>query len=524
MWREIEGIGILLFSLFSCVSASGREQDSLRTLTPYQIQSILDYVETYGDILSVSELSHVDGFTKDDAVWLWESARQYLNRDLSRPQHQISSKFRKKYKQEGFSISGKYFFDNGGNLSAGAVIDNDPGEKFPDFISAHVKYKGLVAGDYSARFGQGLVLWKSFSYQSMGEPSVLMKRGKGIQGYKSTDEENFLRGAACSFNLGRHTGVSVFGSFKGVDVKPRDSGQVHEFVAGANAQYERGRFKVGLTAVCYSYDRPVKKVVRIDNQLQIYEGLWGNAGLDFLASFGSLRLFGECGLDAHASPAALLGALWSPDYSFEAGIQARAYSPSYIANHSVESVNNDIGASASVKYIKGGWKFNLNAEYDYHPWYGYNKPAGEIEYKLRFVSQYTCQSCANLLAQVTFGSSLKTRIHCSLPVGQFTFSARLESNYVSAQDKGHACYLEVAYLSGKLQLAARGTYYDTDSWNSRIYLYEKDTPQSFSSQVYYKKGLGGYLVARYSPTKSLDLYLKVQQNYCSFFIRIFIPG
>jgi len=524
MRREIVGIGFLVLLSFCGNTLYCQKIDSSAVLTPFKLQSLREYVEEYGDILSISELSHVDGFTADDAAWMWNNAREYLSRDMTRSRHEFSTRIKQKYGQEGFSLSGKYFFENGNRLSAGVVVDNDPGEKFPDFLSAHIKYRNVVVGDYSARFGQGLILWKSFSYSAMGEPSVLMKRGSGIQGYKSTDEENNLRGIAASFKIGKRLDLSVLGSYKLTDVNARDSGKLHEFVAGANLTCKWEKLKVGITIAGYSYDGLRKVVVKDYNRLQLYDGFWGNAGGDFVASFGSFRLFGEMGFDLHGAPAALLGFLWSPDYSLEASFQARAFSPSYIATHSMEDTNNELGGSAALRIIKGKWKINLNGEYSFYPWYRYNKPAGGMSFKIRAAAQYSFLESGSALFQITYGGNIKMRLHLSVPIGPVSISARAESNYVGPEEMGHAFFVETSYSAKKIQLALRCTYYNTDGWSSRIYLYEKNTPQSFGSQVYYNTGIGGYLVARYSPIPILDLYLKVQQNYSAFFMRIIIPG
>ena len=524
MRREIEAIGVLFTSLFfTCVSFA-QEKDTALTLTPFQKQSIQDYIEEFGDVLSVTELSNIDGFTPDEAAWLWEEAMRVTAHDSSSWKGVFTARARKKYAQEGFSLMSKYVLSSASGFEAGVVLDNDPGEKFPDFVSAHVSHKGLILGDYSARYGQGLVLWKASALNIMGEPSSLLRRGCGLSGYKSTDESNFLRGVAYSRSFGSLE-TSAFASYKTADVKPLDSGSVHEIAAGVAAAYKGRNWKIGVTAVGYSYDCLVKHTVREYNRLRIYDGFWGNAGVDFIVSLGHWRLFGEAALDLHPAFAAVAGVLWSPDYNFEASLQLRGWSPEYTASHSMSSVYNDVGASLAVKYIRGSWKFNFNAVYDWYPWYRYNKPAGGTGYKLRFVAQKTFESGASALTQATFGETFKMRLHASVPLGNFTLAARAEANIAEMPEQvGHGYYVEIAWKSAKLSAVARATYYNTDGWDTRIYFYEKNTPQSFGSEVYYGRGFGWYALVKYAPSRRMDFCVKAQQNYCVFFMRIFIPG
>ena len=78
--------------------------------------------------------------------------------------------------------------------------------------------------------------------------------------------------------------------------------------------------------------------------------------------------------------------------------------------------------------------------------------------------------------------------------------------------------------SDKWSLYARFTAWHTDGWDSRIVYYEQGVSQSFPVETYSGKGTGEYLVVKYSPSKRFEMQLKLQQGYCAYFVRIFIPG
>lgn len=500
MRRLKEGMEILMaalsaaFLLFGpCMYASGSDRklninamgrselEELRLLTPFQIESLLEYRALWGDILSAAELSLVDGFADDDVAALSAVVTFDLAPSSSgRAKQSASVRYRKPYDKKGFALTTKYELASE-RFGCGIVIDNDPGEKFPDFFSAYAQYGGALVGDFKACFGQGLVLWKGMNFNSLGEPSAIVKKESGIQGYKSSDEENNLRGIAYSGRWGNFSASA----FAAVDNR----------IAGANASLNYGTWKVGATAVSgMSKDRRV----------------WSNGSVDFYGSIGGVRLFGEFATNEKFSPAFRMGALWRPLYVLEVGAAAWVYAPAYKAPEAVPSIKDQTGMELSARYSPGRWKFNANLAYRYK-----FSTAGS-SWKYRASIQYTFENGSSVLYHYRNGQH---RLDGRLSYGNWRFEVRAEGNL-----KGYGLFAEATYKRPGFEVTGRFTWYDTDGWDSRIYFYERDVPQSFSTVAYYNKGAGAYLVVRYTPVRFLDLWLKAQQNYLACFMRITIPG
>ena len=153
MCSRLVGMNIL-FAAFSAAfssqininTATRGQLDSLGLLTPFKIESILDYRDRHGDILSATELSLVDGFTEEDI----EAMEAHVSFDPAPPEnggvsHTITARFKKKYADGGFGITGKYDL-SGQRLTAALTIDNDPGERFPDFISGFASCTISISG------------------------------------------------------------------------------------------------------------------------------------------------------------------------------------------------------------------------------------------------------------------------------------------------------------------------------------------------------------------------------------------
>lgn len=90
------------------------------------------------------------------------------------------------------------------NSKFGFLTEKDAGEKsFADFYSFNFCadnfyfFERIIVGDYLVEFGQGLAMWGPYTFSKGSEAvSVLSKNGRGIIPYLSSDENQFLRGAA----------------------------------------------------------------------------------------------------------------------------------------------------------------------------------------------------------------------------------------------------------------------------------------------------------------------------------------
>ena len=247
-------------------AASRLQLEETGLLTVFQTESLVAWRERYGAVRSFTEWAQVEGFSPGKI----EEIRSFFTLGepaaVSRGADTFTLKLRKDWKGKGLSLTVKELYETD-LWSVGAVIDNDPKERFPDFVSLSARYKGFYAGDFTARFGQGLVIWKSFSMSVFGTPSSVARRGGGLQSYRSADESDFFRGAGWNGTFGP-VSVSAFVSRNALDARIRDgrytsivtgglhsseSGKkfrhsMHEYVAGANATVTLGTWRLGITA------------------------------------------------------------------------------------------------------------------------------------------------------------------------------------------------------------------------------------------------------------------------------------
>lgn len=513
-------------------------------LTLFQVESLLAWRERYGAIRSLTEWALVEGFSPEsvDPLQPFFSIGEPAARQ--RTAQTYTAKARKKWRQEGFSVTAKAQYESQ-PLSLAAVLDNDPKERFPDFVALSARYKDWYAGDFTARFGQGLVLWKSFALNAFGAPSAASRRGGGLQTYHSTDESSFFRGLGWTHSFGAVT-ATAFVSYNAVDARIVDGKYtsigtdglhateaerakrhaMHEWTAGAHTSVDLGRWRLGITGVAYRYDKANGRKVQDYNRFQQYDGWWGNLGFDWYGSLGSVRLFGEAAVDAHRAPAVVAGVLWSPSFGFETSLTLRSYAPAYIATHagawsSISSVSNQIGAAYAVQVIQGRWTVRANADVAWYPWKRYRQEAGTWGWKGRVQFIRSFPGGTECEAQLLWSNRLKGRMRVTIPLGsRWQVSLRTDANR-----GGAAGYADVRWQPGRRwDFSARVTLWQTEDWDARISFYERGVPQSFLVENYAGKGIGAYLVAKYAPTRTVEMWVKLQQGYGAYFVRIFIPG
>jgi hypothetical protein len=96
--------------------------------------------------------------------------------------------------------------------------------------------------------------------------------------------------------------------------------------------------------------------------------------------------------------------------------------------------------------------------------------------------------------------SFRTR----LQVSTYTIAGKMTRGMVVAQD--------VVYERGRFTVTGRYALFDTDDYDNRLYLYERDAWLSFTFPAYYGKGIRNYLMLQYRAGRKADLWLRWSQT------------
>lgn len=496
----------LMEAPFDINSATEGELGAFPLLSPFQVASLLEYREQYGDILSRGELEQVDGFNAEKVDNLmpfisFGGSSSICPSTEERISHKIVLRGTGKFAAEDtWGYYGKYQFKVGDKLQVGSTVSSNG-------VSAHLKVGGVslgdkflirsgVVGDYSVRLGQGLLVWNSFSLSGAGDPSSLLKLGGMVVPYTASTPEEAFRGVGLSLGYADKVEASLFFS------------EQSDRVAGGSVAFRGDRWRVGVNALASS------------------EG--GGVSIDGVWSIGRFRLFSEGAIDFDGDGAILCGVVAHVTGSFECSALVRWYSPEYSAKYagafsSISSSKDQVGGFVNMMWTPIPsivWRGTMDVVYYPAPRWGVKVPSFEVESSNEL--EWSRGDHEVLLRgryryyghQGRYQSGV--RIHYSYKPSSGLYGAvRGEvvwnNIYKGTLSPGVASYLECGYLSagGKWDVVVRGTVYHIDEWDNRIYFYERDLPQSFSVPALYRRGWDIYGYIKYAPLSRVGLYLKV---------------
>lgn len=266
-------------------TASFEEFQRLHLLSDVQIQSIINYRTSFGDLLSIYELGaieeldpqiiemitpfvQVEKVEKDDFKWKnaikygkheiitrYERVIQEKEGYIEKPDSVLAENPNRQYLGSPDKFYVRYRNRYKDRLSFGVTMEKDAGEEFFrgsqeqgfDYYSAHLyatkvwKFKEVALGDYQVNFGQGLTMWSSFALGKSADVMSGKRFGNGIRPYTSVNETQFLRGGA--FSLGNDNwNFTGFASYKGIDANIIEPDTLNNFFDARFSSFQRSGF------------------------------------------------------------------------------------------------------------------------------------------------------------------------------------------------------------------------------------------------------------------------------------------
>jgi hypothetical protein len=423
-----------------------------------------------------------------------------------------------------------------------------------DFYSFHffLRHTGIIRalamGDFTVNMGQGLIQWQTIAFTKTSQALSIKREADCLKPYHSSGEFNFHRGLGITLQEGNWQSSLFISSQKiSTSLKPDTAGREdllssfqnsgyhrtpaeitdrnnsNQFSAGTNIRYSAKRFLIGFNWVQFHFNRPFQKRDEPYNLYSLKGKNLADYSFDYNYTFHNLHLFGELAADHGFRMAFVQGALISLGENIDMSFLYRNISPSFRSFYSdaftENSVpNNEKGfyAGLSFKPVAG---FQAAMYYDLFifPWLKYliDKPSGGRDFLIRLsyqpdkswrlTSLYKNEmktTNADLSDERTHGLNepLKKRwqIETDYMISRFlSFSSRIEFVWISLPGtKTREGFLGTAGLSFRksgLSGNISATVFDTDDYDTRIYIYETDLLYNFSLPAYYGKGIHYYL-------------------------------
>lgn len=601
------------------INLNEMQDDQLRLLiflTDIQRRNLYDYIQRMGELLSVYELLAIDGFdrntvdnilpyivikpaVKHQPIKFMDVFRYGKNQILLRYQQVLE-------KQQGFSSQAetgvnnkyrgspqyylmKYGFNYRNKIRFGFTAEKDAGEEFFkgsnktgfDFYSGHVflsnmgKLKTLALGDYHVQFGQGLTFWSGCSFGKSPDAMMAKHISQGIKPYTSSNENNFLRGAAFTISL-KPIEVSCFFSSKKCDANiagqdslstgeqlisamqesgyHRTEGEIADEKAismtafGGNISVKGNNYRLGITGSGTLLNSTMTKNNDL-YRLYCFEGKsLFNTGVDFNVLWKMFDFFGEAAVNSLAGLAFTCGFVSNFDQRFALTVIYRNYGEKYCSFYGNPFGEGSPGSGEEGIYLglnsvlTRKLSFSAYADVYRFRWLKYRTDAPSNGYEC--YSRLTCTAAKNCDFYLSYRLATgrinsvyneedalnKTdqsyrhniRLHISWNIiPGLRLGTRLECvNNKTAGNPGGTGYLafqDAAFSFQRipLQVSARFALFHTDSYNERIYACEPGLLYTFSVPAYYYKGSGTALMISYEIVRGVKCWVKYSHLYYS---------
>lgn len=418
-------------------------------------------------------------------------------------------------------------------------------------------------------FGQGLVAWSSMSFGKSPAVMNLIRKGRGIYRYTSSNEAGFLRGLGSTVRVG-DLDISAFFSYKPIDAniastdsldevslvtsfqesgyhrtpgEVTDRKAIHEMVAGSNIKYRGNNYKLGLTYAYYNYNVPLEASNRLYQAFNFTGQEFMNLGLDYRWQLKNVSFFGEFATNDVLNTAVVSGVVANLAPQLDMSLVYRDLDKGYYAGYAsafgeTSGVNNEKGCylGASILPIP---KWRLAAYFDLFrfPWLRYNNSSPSDGYEwfaeARFIPSRKTNMLWRMKMQEKSGQETVETAGVAPLEAEKQFKARYSLKYEASSnvrlksrfdyvrsekenaDPEQGVYLEqdliYTFTGLPLRLTSAVAMFNTDSYDARIYAYQYDVLYAFSVPAFYGRGMSAYFLAKYSLGEHLDLWFRISR-------------
>lgn len=424
-----------------------------------------------------------------------------------------------------------------------------------DFYSVHFfvqkvyKIKSLALGDFTINMGQGLIQWQGFAFKKSSGVLNIKRQGPAIRPYSSPGEFNFHRGAGITLKQNKWE-LTAFASFRKLSAnRVFDSVQNDNYVSslipsgyhrteaelqdrnslpmkafGGTLEHKWTTGHIGINSVNYIFSLPIKREAAPYN-LYTFSGFrLNNSSVDYSYTFKNVHAFGEAAIDNRLHLAIVNGILASIDPRMDIALLYRRINKGYQSMFSNAFTEKSIPSNENGLYgaisFRPSYGWQLDAYFDIYrfPWLSarIDAPAFGNDYLIQLIfkpskilemyARYRVGSKPvnepgenRVLPDIISARKQNWRIQVNYaPNKKWTLRSRVELVRYNKYERGFSGFTDFFYapVAGIFRGNWRIQYFETDSYNSRVYAFENDVLYSYSIPAFYNKGIHWYLNGR----------------------------
>ncbi len=595
-----ENLASHLASPLDINQATAEELQLLNILSDTQINNIISYRAANGKLLSVYELQAIPGLDvtvcTQLAPFITVAEPTLLTSAPGNATHKSTEGYvllryeQTLEQQAGFTVSEpesrfigarskRYIrarLQNNNGLRIGLTAENDAGEAMTwnpgrrqygfDYLSGYVqvirqgRIHNLIAGDYQAQFGQGLVCGGLLGMGKGSEAVATVRQpGVGFTPWSSTYEAGNRRGIATTLAISNSIALSAFVSRNVRDASVQQDSlettitalqttglhrnarelntrkQTPEQNYGAVLHYKTAGLDAGIILDHLRLANTLQPRPAVYNQFVFRGNNITNTSLYINYSINNVALFTEAAHTLEHGLAGIAGVVISLTRRLDMALLYRHFATDFYAPYGsafaeASTLQNETGTYWGWKYTASK-KLNTTGYVDLFrsPWLRYRvyAPAGGYEWMLRLNYQPSKtiagwlqvreeQKARNTTAQTTLYTitpTLKRQYKAGVEYGPDVLKLRSQVLFCTFRTEGHtalgsALLQDIRVRVGRLKCTARYAIFDTDTYDTRLYAYENDVWLAYSLPAYSGKGVRKYIMLEYALTRRLTAWVR----------------
>ena len=482
------------------INSSSLEQlSSSGILNNFQVAAILEYRRTHGDILSFGELSALDGFSQEtvNVIRPFISLKGGSISKIDASRADVDIVVKGSYKTS-FDYGIKFKLESPGRYSLGLSP-----------YSAHLSYAfkkvplRVVAGDFNARFGQGLILWNGMSMSGLASPTSYVRNQTGAKPSWSFTGSSSLTGVASEFSLGR---VVVSGMF----IMPDCRNGFKSLMPALNVSWYGKRCRAGVT----HYSEFISGKLVADMKTSV----------DYSICVDGVDLVSEFAYDWVGSAVSGLTGVRYISGDMTVASMLRYYHPNFSptwsgAARSLTKCSNECGVSVSGLFYRGRMgeyrkhTFSFSLDGAYLP-VSKRDDVRSIQTKMTVEWKYMIAECFKIDLRCaeryrTWGLSLRSDLRIDLSYMSSLYAITARINILKYRQHSYLAYLEGCYTPSKsLCMYLKQGFFVVDKWDDRIYSYERDAPGNYNVPAFYGRGVWTSATASWKFARWGKLYVR----------------
>ncbi len=439
-----------------------------------------------------------------------------------------------------------------------------------DFYTGFIEYDGksvldkVILGDYQITIGQGLNIWSSGYFSNPTNPIQSIRYGRGIKANTSSYETGYFRGGVITIKYKSLSGIAFysnrmqdavikvinginsFSSFKNSgyhrsinEINSKNSIRIIQ--SGGSAEIHLKKGIIGFSFINTLFSSMYHKE-KEEEDLFSYTGRnISNAGCHWNFTLKNLITFyGELSLTDKGKPSIISGLYISPKPFLDLSLSYQYFNAGYFNISANPARKGNFIPESNIRFFLAidplrKLELSVNIDFIHFNWLRsrISKPNNYITFNS------SLSYCLNENFILLFSYSHKgyeQNLHSPTeyidPViilkknsaqlsvfnilsNSFSSKSRIILNNIkSTNSNGGALSQEFAYKNIRLKTNVTISFiiFDTDNYDSRIYVYEKNVLHAFSFPSYSGSGAGGFILLKTEISKWLSLWFRISKT------------